>query len=175
MTAHISQPPFEVDPLIAEAKHRARQRRLFAGLALLGVAAIASVVTLGLRPGGFSGRGGAVGSVGVNATPSEVAAIERAVRADPSSRDTAQLWFTEVRISTIDPSYAYVHLEYTAKCPGCKPLPANSGGQGGIAIVRRNAGGWHETWAGSVPPWCGDLPTAVRQEFFNTAGCPPKP
>jgi len=88
----------------------------------------------------------------------------------------AKVSFTEVRISTVDPRYAYVHLEGTPKCPGCAPPPPGENmAQGAVSIVQRSATGWHVTSLGSVPPWCGELPKAVRVEFFHTDNCPAKP
>jgi hypothetical protein len=61
MTSHVSQAPFALDPLIAEAERRARQRR---GLVILGVVVLAAVVAgvafaLGFSGGSGGGRGGA--------------------------------------------------------------------------------------------------------------------
>lgn len=54
MTLHLPRLPITLDPLIAEAKRRARQRRLLALLALVLVAG-AAVATLDLRPSGPAG------------------------------------------------------------------------------------------------------------------------
>lgn len=58
MTGHVPRLPFALDPLVAEARRRARRRRAFVCLAL---AAAATGLTLGLRPG-HSSHGGASGS-----------------------------------------------------------------------------------------------------------------
>jgi hypothetical protein len=57
MTVHVPRWPFALDPLIGEAKRRARQRRFLLASALL-IAALATGLTLGLRPtrGGLSAR-----------------------------------------------------------------------------------------------------------------------
>ncbi len=169
MTTHLPQLPIAIDPLIAEAKERARRRRQYASLALLGVVAVATVLTLCFRPGGFFARG-TVASVGINASPAEVAAIEQAVRTAPSAADAATLRFTEVRISTINRNYALVKVMYTSKCAGCTPSAAN-GEQGGFGIVQRTASGWHETFAGSSPPRCGIVPVPVYKELSGSSIC----
>jgi hypothetical protein len=51
MTARVPHLPFELDPLIAEAKRRMRRRRYLMGLALVVAAAVATALTLGLRAG----------------------------------------------------------------------------------------------------------------------------
>jgi hypothetical protein len=58
---HSPQPAISLDPLIAEAKHRARRRRLLILAAALVVAAIAAAVTFGSQGGG-SGQSGAAGA-----------------------------------------------------------------------------------------------------------------
>jgi len=64
MATHVPGLPFALDPLIAEAKRRARRRRYLAGLGLVAAVAIATGLTLGLRPG-EPGRGsGAISSGG---------------------------------------------------------------------------------------------------------------
>ncbi|HLY87133.1 MAG TPA: DUF4232 domain-containing protein [Gaiellaceae bacterium] len=55
MSAHASALPFELDPLIAEAKRRARRRRLAAAAALLALAGAVGGV-LALEAGGRSGE-----------------------------------------------------------------------------------------------------------------------
>ncbi len=58
MTLHVPRLPFALDPLIAEAKRRARQRRYLLTLGALILVALAAGLTLGLRPsGGGSGSG----------------------------------------------------------------------------------------------------------------------
>jgi hypothetical protein len=52
MSAHAPALPYEVDPLIAEAKHRARRRRLLAvGLVVAVAAAVAATFALRSAPG----------------------------------------------------------------------------------------------------------------------------
>jgi hypothetical protein len=57
MTARIPHLRLALDPLIAEAKRRMRRRRYLSVLALVAAAAVATALTLGLRPGQPS-RGG---------------------------------------------------------------------------------------------------------------------
>ena len=47
MSAHLPELPFQIDPLIAEAKRRARRRRLFELAALIAVAVVASSLARG--------------------------------------------------------------------------------------------------------------------------------
>ena len=61
MTLHVPRLPFALDPLIGEAKRRARQRRLLVALIAILVVVIAAGLTLGLRSsGGGPGAGFAV-------------------------------------------------------------------------------------------------------------------
>jgi len=72
MTVRVPRLPFSVDPLIAEAKRRARQRRLI----VLGVVLLAAVVaglTLGL-PGGSGGGRGSAASNGASLSGSRASA-----------------------------------------------------------------------------------------------------
>jgi hypothetical protein len=58
MTLHVPRLPFALDPLIAEAKRRARQRRYLLTLSALILVALATGLTLGFRSsGGGSGSG----------------------------------------------------------------------------------------------------------------------
>ena len=57
MTLHLPRLPITLDPLIAEAKRRARQRRLLASLALVVVAG-AAIASFGLRSPGSAGTPG---------------------------------------------------------------------------------------------------------------------
>jgi hypothetical protein len=57
MTARVPHLRFALDPLIAEAKRRMRRRRYLIVLALVAATAVATALTLGLRPG-ESSRGG---------------------------------------------------------------------------------------------------------------------
>src|SRR5579862_9752044 len=57
MTARVPRFRFALDPLIAEAKRRMRRRRYLTVLALLAAAAVATALTLGLRPGEPSSGG----------------------------------------------------------------------------------------------------------------------
>jgi len=52
MAEHTSHLPFELDPLIAEAKRRTRRRRLLLTVMLIGAGGLAAGLTLTLRPGG---------------------------------------------------------------------------------------------------------------------------
>jgi hypothetical protein len=60
MTVGFPRLPLWVDPLIAEAKRRARHRRLVLGSVLLAAVVAGLALTLGL-PGGSSGGGGSAG------------------------------------------------------------------------------------------------------------------
>jgi hypothetical protein len=57
MTLHVPRLPFALDPLIGEAKRRARQRRFLAASALF-LAALATGLTIGLRSMGGGPSGG---------------------------------------------------------------------------------------------------------------------
>jgi hypothetical protein len=58
VTVHLSRLPFALDPLIAEAKRRARQRRLLVALGVVLLAALAPGLTLALRSPGSPSAGG---------------------------------------------------------------------------------------------------------------------
>lgn len=63
MTVRVPRLPFSVDPLIAEAKKRARQRRLLLALAVLLLAGMTAGLTSAFRsPGGSSPPGGGLAS-----------------------------------------------------------------------------------------------------------------
>ena len=63
MTVRVPRLPFSVDPLIAEAKKRARQRRLLIALAVLLLAGMTAGLTSAFRsPGGGSPNGGGLAS-----------------------------------------------------------------------------------------------------------------
>jgi hypothetical protein len=87
MTVRVPPLPFSVDPLMAEAKRRARQRRVRVAIAVLLLGAVAGGLTLALRsPGGPSGGGGGPGSnnasLGSATAPPVTAAMLTAVRRD---------------------------------------------------------------------------------------------
>jgi hypothetical protein len=63
MTVRVPRLPFSLDPLMAEAKRRARLRRLLVALAAVVVVAAGAVLTVELR-----GRGAAVAPVPANLT-----------------------------------------------------------------------------------------------------------
>lgn len=68
MTLHVPRLPFSVDPLMAEAKRRARQRRTLIALAALLLAGLAGGLTLAFRsPGGGSTNGGGLTRTGASA------------------------------------------------------------------------------------------------------------
>lgn len=58
MTLHVPSLPFSLDPLMAEAKRRARQRRVLVALGALFLAALALGLTLALRSPGRAPTGG---------------------------------------------------------------------------------------------------------------------
>jgi hypothetical protein len=63
MTLRVPRLPFSLDPLIAEAKRRARQRRVLIALGVLLVAGLAAGLTFAFRsPGGGSPTGGGLAS-----------------------------------------------------------------------------------------------------------------
>jgi hypothetical protein len=67
MTVRVPRLPFSVDPLMAEAKRRARQRRALIAGAVLLLAAVAGGLTLALRsPGGPNHSGGGGGPNGAS-------------------------------------------------------------------------------------------------------------
>jgi hypothetical protein len=51
MSTSVPELPFALDPLIAEAKRRARRRRYLAGVGLAATVAIAAGIAFGMRPG----------------------------------------------------------------------------------------------------------------------------
>lgn len=59
---HLPRLPFSLDPLIAEAKRRARQRRVIAGLVVMVLAGFAVGLTIAVRSPGGSPRGGSAGA-----------------------------------------------------------------------------------------------------------------
>lgn len=64
MTLYVPRLPFSLDPLIAEAKRRARQRRFLIALVVVALAAAATALALGSSGGGSrsGGVGGRLGS-----------------------------------------------------------------------------------------------------------------
>jgi peptidoglycan hydrolase-like protein with peptidoglycan-binding domain len=67
MTLQVPRLPFSLDPLMAEAKRRARQRRTLIALGVLGLAGLAGGLPLAFRsPGGGSTNGGLT-RIGANA------------------------------------------------------------------------------------------------------------
>lgn len=71
MALHASRLPFHLDPLIAEAKRRARQRRVLVALGIVLPVAVVAGLTLGLRSPG--GAGGGRGGAGLNSASSSAA------------------------------------------------------------------------------------------------------
>lgn len=84
MTVRVPRLPFAVDPLMAEAKRRARQRRVRVAIAVLLLAALGGGLTLALRsPGGPNhGRGFSSGSLSAATRPPVTAAMLTAVHRD---------------------------------------------------------------------------------------------
>lgn len=58
MTAHVPRLPFALDPLIREAKRRARQRRVLVALGVVLVGGLVAGFALALRPSGGGSSGG---------------------------------------------------------------------------------------------------------------------
>jgi len=88
MTAHIPRLPFALDPLIAEAKRRARQRRLLVVLVVVVVVAAAAVLTVEQR-----GLGSVPALVPARLTVLAVGTSGRALfhlRCDPAAGNVAQ-------------------------------------------------------------------------------------
>ena len=73
--------PFALDPLIAEAKRRARRRRYLVGLGLVAAVAIATGLTLSLRPGASGGRSVASHPAAYSGPLYSVADVKRAFAA----------------------------------------------------------------------------------------------
>jgi hypothetical protein len=71
MTEHTSPPLSALDPLIADAKRRARQRRYIAALTALLLLALATGLTLGFR----SSSGGQGGGFPTTAAPAHAGAL----------------------------------------------------------------------------------------------------
>jgi hypothetical protein len=67
MTLHAPRMPLLLDPLIAEAKRRGRQRRFLAALYALFLVALAAGLTFGLRSSGGGPSGGGFATTGVSA------------------------------------------------------------------------------------------------------------
>jgi hypothetical protein len=68
MTLQVPQLPFPLDPLIAEAKRRARQRRLLVCLGLVLLGGVVAALTVALRPSGGGPSGGlAIPTVAIRA------------------------------------------------------------------------------------------------------------
>lgn len=96
MAEHVPGLPFSLDPLMAEAKRRARQRRTLIVLAVLLLAALGGglAVTFGSSGGGSSSGGGA-SNVSQHGTPAQRQAIVQArtqipfLRAFPRNPGTA--------------------------------------------------------------------------------------
>src|SRR4051794_29240263 len=81
MTAHVLRLRFALDPLMAEAKRRARQRRTVVAVAVLLATGLVAGLTFGFRsPDGGSGNGGSLrnGSESHHITALEQQAIVQA-------------------------------------------------------------------------------------------------
>jgi hypothetical protein len=96
MTAHVPRLPFALDPLMAEAKKRARQRRTRIVLAVLLLAGVGGGVAFALgSPGGGSRSGGGPTGASQHATAAQQEAIAQArtqigyLRAFPALPGTA--------------------------------------------------------------------------------------
>jgi hypothetical protein len=73
MLARVPRLPFSLDPLIAEAKRRARQRRLLIALSVLLLAVLAAGLVSAFRsPGGGSSNGGALAGTGQAHTGADI-------------------------------------------------------------------------------------------------------
>ena len=88
MTVHIPRLPFSLDPLMAEAKRRARQRRVLVTLAAVVVAAVGVGLTVELR---------GLGSVTPVPAKLTILAVEKTggralfhLRCDPAGGDVAE-------------------------------------------------------------------------------------
>jgi hypothetical protein len=96
MTLHAPRLPFSLDPLMAEAKRRARQRRTLIVLAVLLLAALAGGLAFAFGPpGGDSSNGGGPTGASQHATAEQQRAIVQArtqipyLRAFPRTPGTA--------------------------------------------------------------------------------------
>lgn len=148
MTARVPRLPFSLDPLMAEAKRRARQRRLLA-LGLI-VILVATGTTLALR--GPSGSGPPTASTGHGlATPT----LEQASLTYPASWkrvvwDCWTLAFGDYLLLTT--------ARPTPTCGGALP-PREKLGRDGVAV-----------WLGTVPPLAGSTSRKLIRDPRPTTG-----
>lgn len=86
-------------------------------------------------------------------------AIELAVRFFPGIGRNHTVRFSQIRISTVDPRYAY------AREPHGEPIgPADW-------LLRLRPIGWRVVWFGTAAPFCRVAPAAVRRDLLGSAVC----
>src|SRR5215475_12338958 len=88
MTVHIPRLPFSLDPLMAEAKRRARQRRLF--VALIAVAVVAAGAALGFELRGLGSATQVPANLTVLAVADNGGRALFHLRCDPAGGNVAQ-------------------------------------------------------------------------------------
>jgi hypothetical protein len=112
MTLHVPRLPFALDPLIAEAKRRARQRRSLAALVALVMVGVAAGLTVGLPSsgGGMSGGLAGPGSVGALSIPRGTNGIAVIVygRLSVSTKTGFRLQGLPVSAASLSPGARYV-------------------------------------------------------------------
>ena len=157
MTAHVPRLPFPLDPLIAEAKRRMRQRRLLLATLIVALAGIGAGATLALRgPGGSSpapagaGHGSAVANIGGFSLSYPVA-------------------WKRVEWNCWDGPGSYLLLTTARPTPSCGSTlpPREQLGRNGVAVwfgsaapLRTNSMEWHVNpapiglWAGTERVTC---------------------
>jgi hypothetical protein len=106
---------------------------------------------------------GALTTLTACGSASQRSAIEHAVRTNQASAADTRQVFTEVRVSTVDPSYAIARTNDTASYAGTQT--------GTKWILRRSPTGWHVVFVGSSGPPCHVAPKAVRKDLLSYTVC----
>lgn len=170
MTLHAWRPPFALDPLIREAKRRARQRRVLGAVGVLVAVGLVAGLTLALRsPGG---------------TPSGGLAAAR-YRQDgvsflyPSGLNSVKLCgsFGNGLLGVVAPIAQLTTGQATTNCPSASAVPptwplVGRLGAGGVRVLLTRV----ETWPSAYPPnWhrrLGAWRSAYAGNSHSTLGCP---
>jgi hypothetical protein len=170
MTLHAWRLPFALDPLIREAKRRARQRRVLGVLGVVLAAGLVAGLTLALRSPGGTPSGG----LATARYPQDGVSFRY-----PSGLNSVKLCGSNGNglIGVVAPIALLTTGQATTNCPSASPIPAiwpplGRLGTGGVRILLTRV----ETWPSAYRPnWHGRLGiwrSAYPSSSHSTFGCP---